>query len=77
LKNEVNNVWKKNAGWLHFIKNHHSRYFLCVLDADDEYLPDFLEKMIAFVKKNKLSGTLRNRLGRRKNRQINKTGRFG
>lgn len=58
LKNELNNVWKKNAHWLHFIKNHNSRCFLTVLDADDEYLPDFLEKMIAFVKKNKLSAAL-------------------
>ncbi len=32
----------------------HSNGYLCTLDADDEYAPDFLEKMLAFIQKYNL-----------------------
>ncbi|WP_313563073.1 glycosyltransferase family 2 protein [Ruminiclostridium cellobioparum] len=51
LYNEVN--WYGN--WiLDVIKNHGDDCWVCELDADDEYKPDFLEKMIEFIQENNL-----------------------
>ncbi|MEL7656458.1 MAG: glycosyltransferase family 2 protein [Bacillota bacterium] len=51
LYNEIN--WGGN--WiLDIIKDHGDDCRLCELDADDEYTPDFLEKMLAFMHENNL-----------------------
>jgi glycosyltransferase involved in cell wall biosynthesis len=51
LHNAIN--WKGN--WiLDVIKDHSGSAYVCILDADDEYAPDFLEKMLAFMEKNDL-----------------------
>jgi glycosyltransferase involved in cell wall biosynthesis len=51
LYNEIN--WRGN--WISdVIKNHNDDCYFCELDADDEYAPDFLEKMLAFIDKEHL-----------------------
>lgn len=51
LYNEIN--WCGN--WiLDVIKNHDDDCWVCMLDADDEYKPDFLEKMLVFIQQNNL-----------------------
>ena len=51
LHNETN--WIGN-GIFDIIKNHESDCYMCELDADDEYAPDFLEKMLLFIKNENL-----------------------
>jgi glycosyltransferase involved in cell wall biosynthesis len=53
LANEKNNVWKP-VGFLDFLKDHDDGCYFCLLDADDEYKLDFLEKMYSFVVKHNL-----------------------
>lgn len=50
LRNEKNNVWP-TAEWLPFLNEHADDDYFAMLDADDEYLPEFLEKSLAFMKK--------------------------
>ena len=51
LHNEIN--WVGN-GILDIIKNHENDCYMCELDADDEYTPNFLEKMLFFIKNENL-----------------------
>lgn len=51
LCNAIN--WVGN--WiLDVIEGHSNECYLCELDADDEYTPDFLEKILAFMRENDL-----------------------
>lgn len=51
LQNEKN----RRGNWiLDLIQNHPEEGYLCALDADDEYEPEFLEKMLVFVTGNRL-----------------------
>lgn len=54
LTNKKNHVWEQGNGWWEIIENHHDNDFLCCLDADDEYKPEFLATMLAFVNANSL-----------------------
>ncbi|MEW5954325.1 MAG: glycosyltransferase family 2 protein [Bacillota bacterium] len=47
LHNEINR--SGNMIW-DVIQNHSNDCYVCELDADDEYAPDFLEKMLTFMK---------------------------
>jgi glycosyltransferase involved in cell wall biosynthesis len=53
LANAKNRVWGPR-GIFGFLEDHDDGCYFCVLDADDEYKPDFLEKMYAFVAKHNL-----------------------
>lgn len=51
LYNETN----YSGNWvLDVIENHSGDSYFCMLDADDEYTPDFLEKMLAFMREYRL-----------------------
>lgn len=51
LRNEINSV----GNWIwDVIYGHSDDCYFCMLDADDEYMPDFFEKMLAFIAKNDL-----------------------
>jgi glycosyltransferase involved in cell wall biosynthesis len=51
LRNEINSV----GNWIwDVICGHSDDCYFCMLDADDEYTPDFFEKMLAFIAKNDL-----------------------
>jgi glycosyltransferase involved in cell wall biosynthesis len=54
LVNKVNNVWQSDSIWK-LLKKHDNDDYFCWLDADDEYLPRFFEKMLEFAKKNNLA----------------------
>lgn len=55
FKNDGNFVWREGNRFTDYYKNYDlSNTFLCYLDGDDEYKPDFLEKMAAFAEDNKL-----------------------
>lgn len=54
LRNEVNNVWPKGVKWHDFLRGHREDCYFSMLDADDEYAPDFFEKMRIFVTENNL-----------------------
>ena len=54
LRNEQNMVWKKENTWIDIALKMNSDDIFCFLDADDAYKPDFCEKMLTFMKKNKL-----------------------
>jgi glycosyltransferase involved in cell wall biosynthesis len=54
LRNEINNVWLKHEKWLSFLNAHNGDCLFTMLDADDEYAPDFFEKMRIFVTDNHL-----------------------
>lgn len=49
MKNKINNVWEKGISWWDITKKHDDSDFLCFIDADDEYKPEFLEKMLRFI----------------------------
>lgn len=53
--NEGNYVWKNGNKFYDYYKKYNlDNTFLCYLDGDDEYKPDFLEKMVAFAEENNL-----------------------
>lgn len=58
LANKNNNVWEPKQGgcgaWLSFLNDYGDDCYFCVLDADDEYLPDFLDKTNSFIEKYNL-----------------------
>ncbi|MGI6084071.1 MAG: glycosyltransferase [Acetivibrionales bacterium] len=51
LRNEIN--YRGNS-ILDVIRNHGDDCYLCELDADDEYYPNFLERMLSFMEENNL-----------------------
>jgi len=54
LHNNKNNVWEDKGNlWENIVRKYEYPYTVW-LDADDAYYPDFLEKMLAFVKENNL-----------------------
>jgi glycosyltransferase involved in cell wall biosynthesis len=54
LKNEVNNVWKAGTAQFDFLENYPDDAFFAILDADDEYEPDFLRKSSTFMEEENL-----------------------
>jgi len=55
LSNAVNHVWEQGNNLSHDIfPKYDDSHFFCVLDADDEYKPDFIEKMLKFMRENQL-----------------------
>lgn len=52
--NDINRVWGGNEAYLDLPHNVDDEDYYCELDADDEYLPTFLEEMLAFMDKNDL-----------------------
>lgn len=54
LRNEKNYIYKKGNEWTDVVKNHNADDNLVWLDADDEYAPEFLEKMLDFMHCNNL-----------------------
>jgi len=52
--NEENNVYVKGSSLRRNVIYNKKYDFICILDADDEYKPDFLEKSIDFLVKNNL-----------------------
>ena len=53
-RNTVNNVYEKGNNWRGAIAGHDNNDFICFLDADDEYKPDFLTHILRFISDNKL-----------------------
>jgi len=49
LKNKQNHVYEKGNSWTEIIQNHDDFDYLCFLDADDEYKPNFLTSMARFI----------------------------
>jgi glycosyltransferase involved in cell wall biosynthesis len=43
-----------NPKYEYFQKRYPDNYYFCLLDADDEYLPEFFEKTLAFAENNDL-----------------------
>jgi glycosyltransferase involved in cell wall biosynthesis len=54
LTNKENHVWEPGNSWQEIIANFNDDAFFCILDADDEYKPDFLKNMLAFASDNHL-----------------------
>ena len=52
--NKENHAWEQGNTWSDIIKQHSETDFFCWLDADDEYKPDFFEKMLLFIEKSNL-----------------------
>lgn len=51
LHNEKNGF---GNGILDILKNYNGDYYFCSLDSDDEYYPNFLERMLSFMEENSL-----------------------
>ena len=49
LRNKENHVYESGNDWTEIIENYDDSDYLCLLDADDEYKPEFLTKMIRFI----------------------------
>jgi glycosyltransferase involved in cell wall biosynthesis len=58
LANKKNQVWERGNRSMELIRQYNDDDFFCILDADDEYKPDFLEKSIAFMKEHNLNITV-------------------
>ena len=54
LKNEQNNVWKTGNGITEIISEHFDSDYVCWIDADDTYKPDFLKKLTDYAMENEL-----------------------
>ena len=54
LANRQNHVWEPGNSFGDVVFRHDDDDFLCFLDADDAYKPDFLSKMLAFASANQL-----------------------
>jgi len=52
--NKGNFVWTGNEKYIKLTCNIGKGDYYCMLDADDEYLPDFFERALAFAKENDL-----------------------
>lgn len=53
-RNKQNNVVEPGNLWEDIIVDYDDSDYYCALDADDEYKPDFLEKMLSFINENNL-----------------------
>lgn len=53
-RNKQNRVYEPGNIWSEIITNYNDSDYFCTIDADDEYKPDFLEKMLRFMDKNNL-----------------------
>ncbi|MBG9795970.1 hypothetical protein ABD76_27455 [Paenibacillus dendritiformis] len=49
LRNKQNHVHEKGNSWTEIIENYDDSDYLCFLDADDEYKPNFLTNMVRFI----------------------------
>ena len=54
LANKENHVWEPGNGWWDIAWKYDENDYLCVIDADDEYKPEFAEKMLDFIAKHDL-----------------------
>lgn len=54
LRNKENFVWEPGNAWGEVISQQKDDEYFCMLDADDEYAPVFLERMLGFVVANTL-----------------------
>jgi FkbM family methyltransferase len=54
LANKQNHVWEPGNTALDVTSSRNDSEYLCWLDADDEYTPNFLEKMLKFAESNHL-----------------------
>jgi hypothetical protein len=54
LSNRKNNVFESGNNLTEVIQAYDGSDFFCMIDADDEFKPDFLEKMLDFATVNKL-----------------------
>ncbi|TWH60044.1 glycosyltransferase involved in cell wall biosynthesis [Desulfitobacterium sp. LBE] len=55
LANKQNQVWERGNRSMELIRQYNDDDYFCILDADDEYKPDFLENSIAFMKEHNLN----------------------
>ena len=53
-KNKENRVWEKGNNWYEIIWEHSEDDYFCFIDADDEYKPNFLEKLCPFAQEHNL-----------------------
>lgn len=57
--NKENHVYTEESNEFHaFIYNLKDGEYWCVLDADDEYTPDFMEKTLSFMENNDLDAVM-------------------
>ena len=49
LRNEVNHVYEEGNSWVEIISGYDDSDYLCFLDADDEYKPEFLAETQRFL----------------------------
>jgi len=54
VANAANGKWEPGNFFPDVLARCDPGSFFCMVDADDEYKPDFLEKMLAFIEKNRL-----------------------
>lgn len=54
LHNIGNNMWSEGRDWLSFLLLYNDNDYFCMLDADDEYHRNFLERMLNFMNKFQL-----------------------
>jgi len=54
LTNAKNHVWEPGNHWFELVDACDVNSYFCMLDADDEYKPDFLEKCQLFLQDNRL-----------------------
>ncbi|MDR0380260.1 MAG: glycosyltransferase family 2 protein [Candidatus Accumulibacter sp.] len=52
--NRKNFEWEPGNGWWDVLQAYDKNDFFCMIDADDEFKPNFLEKMLDFATVNKL-----------------------
>ena len=54
LANKVNHVWEPGNSWWDIAWKYEENDCFCMLDADDEYKPEFAERMLAFMEAGSL-----------------------
>jgi len=54
LANKKNHVWEQGNRWRDAVQSKEDNDYFCIIDADDEYKPNFIEDMLKFIMENNI-----------------------